>query len=458
MLFWADAMHVTTGGNGTKRDIRGEVKKKPSGHQMKTISGGDVSTHVGHGNIGNHGNIPSVRTAAEPHPQQPVIRSSVSSGPPPLINTVGPPLITLPYKMHSESKIKVGGDYSGWASEIHALRLLGLGNAIDYRFAAGTVDASKTIIFQNCQPKIWYPDCRARVNSAPLTPNVHIYVVNIPGNLCSPLKEPNNHGMDDSMLEAFSCVLNYIRQKLPPIYVLETVKHLAGKTHTAAFDYTMSPFQMMKDNDGNFLYDVHWRVYDSQDFGVPHRRAWLYIVGIRQSAIKRRMEGTNFLELVLSSRKPVPPIRQYLGDRKWDRKALEGELYACIRGYPKTASRNLRMAIEELQAANLDPSKADIVVDLSNGHANDRVTMLHNVCPTITGARGVRDDFFLISVARRLNFHDYMKLQGLDPYTMRLSGPRNAEIGRLAGTSMTIPVLAVIFRAALLFTGLAIDV
>jgi hypothetical protein len=119
--------------------------------------------------------------------------------------------------------------------------------------------------------------------------------------------------------------------------------------------------------------------------------------------------------------------------------------------------RNLRKAMAEVKAANIDPSKAGIVVDLGNGR-RDVVNMVHNHCPTITRTRGGREDFYLISAAGRLTMVDFFKLQGLDPVKVAMDDIRYSALGHLAGNAMTIPVLAAVLRAALLFTGLAYDI
>jgi hypothetical protein len=91
------------------------------------------------------------------------------------------------------------------------------------------------------------------------------------------------------------------------------------------------------------------------------------------------------------------------------------------------------------------------------GNGRERVNMVHNVFPTITRTRGGHEDFYLIS-AGRLSLKDFFKLQGLDPCKVRIDCIRTSELGHLVGNAMTIPVVAAVLRAALLFTGLAYDV
>lgn len=479
MLFWADTVNVTVhNGIGVKRDVGGGVKKKPSaaGYRRPEIVV-DASIAIGGrrhrvgaiigcprgGPGGPPGGPPGAgrsaakkRQARQPSARPaPIVRTTASSARTPAIG-FDPPLITFPHKMCARRKLKVGSDCSGWASEVHALRLLGLGDAVDHRFACDIVEASKQIIFQNCRPKVWYDDCLARDNRHASTPTVDIYVAGFP---CQPYSAAGkNKGMKDSRADVFSGVLDYIRHRLPTIFVLENVKNLISKTHVDMFEHIMVQLGSIKDKAGNSIYDVNWKVFNSQDFGVPQHRERLYIIGIRRSAVTMRMPFTHtFVGLVDTSRMPAPPIFEFLRQIRDSRETIEECIKQDIQRFCQTAKRNLRNAMAEVKAANIDPSKADIVVDLGNGR-RDVVNMVHNHCPTITRTRGGREDFYLISRAGRLTVVDFFKLQGLDPAMLNLTDIRTSDLGHLAGNAMTIPVLAAVLRSALLFTGLAYDV
>ena len=125
--------------------------------------------------------------------------------------------------------------------------------------------------------------------------------------------------------------------------------------------------------------------------------------------------------------------------------------------FNNTAKKNLRNAMSKIRssAAPLDLSCSDFVVDLANGFS--RTHLMYNMCPTITRTRGAREDFYLMSTARRLSVLDYMRLQGLDPDQTNLENLLYSEIGQLAGNAMTIPLLASILRASLVLSGLAKD-
>jgi DNA-cytosine methyltransferase len=478
MLFWAETVNVTvSNGTGVKRDVRGGVKKKPACHRRPAI-GGDPRPSVDFGNGEKFGAIISCPPGGSHGPGGPPGGAGRSASKKrqdrrpsakPALGTVdsfgilrtttslprNPPLITFPHQMRANRKIRVGSDCSGWASEVHALRLLGLGSAIDHRFACDIVEASKTIIFKNCRPKIWYDDCLARDNRHSSTPTVDIYVAGFP---CQPYSAAGkNKGMTDSRADVFSGVLDYIRHRLPTIFVLENVKNLTSKTHKATFDHITDQLMSITDKAGKYAYSVDWKVFNSQDFGVPQHRERLYIIGIRRSAFTLGTRQSTLIELVDSSRKPAPPLAQFLGLLRLPRKTIEACISQDIQRFSQTAKRNLRNAMAEVKASNIDPSRADIVVDLGNGR-RDVVNMVHNHCPTITRTRGGREDFYLISAAGRLTMTDFFKLQGLDPQKIDMDGIRYSALGHLAGNAMTIPVLAAVLRAALLYTGLAYDI
>jgi hypothetical protein len=154
----------------------------------------------------------------------------------------------------------------------------------------------------------------------------------------------------------------------------------------------------------------------------------------------------------------TPDIRDFLGQlKRGNHQVVEELIKKDLRSmsFNNTAKKNLSNAMDQIRAANLDLSRADIVVDLANGFS--RTHLMYNICPTITKTRGAREDFYLISTATRLTVLDYMRLQGLDPFQVNLENLKYSEIGQLAGNAMTIPLLASILRAALALTGLAKD-
>lgn len=353
----------------------------------------------------------------------------------------------FPHRMRTHRKISVGSDCSGWASEIHALRLLGLHQSIDHQFACDVSGPSKTIILQNWPPKHWFDDCLARKNDHHV-PKVDIYVAGFP---CQPYSAAGqNKGINDDRATVFHGVIDYIKCRLPNIVVLENVKNLISKTHKDMFASIIHHLKSIAD------YKVHWAIYDSQKFGIPQHRERLYIVAIRQSVLCKPPGAPKFHDIVMGCSVDTPSLRTFLGYPIEHPDVINKRLATDLDRFSKTGRRNLANALKEIRSSKLEPWKTDIVVDIGGGH--QRTHMVHNICPTITRTRASHEDFYLVSAARRLPVRDLCKLQGLDIRQLNLAGISNTQLGQLAGNAMTIPVLAAILRAALLVTGMAVDV
>ena len=363
----------------------------------------------------------------------------------------------FPFKMHASGPISVGSDCSGWGSEVYALKLLGLN--INHRFACDVAKPSKTIIFNNCKPKVWYDDCMIRDNRK--TPSVDVYVAGFP---CQPFSSAGkNNGINDARGTIFDGIFDYIRRRTPTIFVLENVKNLLSSKHKATFSAILKLLGSLKcpDHPDHPMYWVTWGIYNSRHYGVPQNRERLYIVGLRTSKMgSQDFESHNnkFTTMMNECVRETPDIRDFLGQvKRGNHQVVEELIKKDLRSmsFNKTAKKNLSNAMDQIRAANLDLSRADIVVDLANGFS--RTHLMYNICPTITKTRGAREDFYLISTASRLTVLDYMRLQGLDPFQVNLENLKYSEIGQLAGNAMTIPLLASILRAALALTGLAKD-
>jgi DNA-cytosine methyltransferase len=369
--------------------------------------------------------------------------------------------INFPRKMTSDIKIKVGSDCSGWASEVHALNMLGLKQNIYHRFGCDIAKSSKTIIFNNCQPKAWYDDCMNRENSK--VASTDLYVAGFP---CQPFSSAGkNHGIHAQRGTVFDGIFDYIIQHTPTIFVLENVKNLTSSKHKSTFDAIMGLLKNIRDPapSKRRTYWVNWRIYNSKDHGVPQIRERLYIVGMRMSHIVCHQSNieSKFKSMIEECIAPTPNIHQFIVRTKnrMDRATIERQIKKDLRSsamFSGTGRRNLTMAMKQIRSANLDPSTSEIVVDLGQGRS--KVHMMHNLCPTITRTRAARDDFFLVSNASRITALDCMHLQGLNSFKVDLNGLKCSEIGQLAGNAMTIPVLAAILQASLVLTGMAKDI
>ena len=78
----------------------------------------------------------------------------------------------------------------------------------------------------------------------------------------------------------FENCLDVIIEKEPKIFILENVKTLVTLNEGSYFH------EIIKRLEENNKYDIHWKVMNSKDYGIPQSRERLYIVGILKTATK----------------------------------------------------------------------------------------------------------------------------------------------------------------------------
>ena len=366
--------------------------------------------------------------ANPPHPKR--SRNTSESN----ISKVSDDVFTLKHVVPTKV-LKVGSDCSGLASECIALSKLGIDN-YKHVFACDINKFSKAFIEANYPPQHWFDDCLS-VQHQRFAPYVDVYVAGFP---CQPFSAAGaNLGLDDLRGKVVHGVIAYIKSKLPVVFVLENVKNLMSSRHEAALECILKELSAIQMSTGKRAYDVTPRLLNSKNYGVPQSRERLYIIGRREDKLTKR-------EMRLASTAKPPPIREYLNIVKERPSKVDFQLMS------KVVRRNLEQACNAMKSVDLDPLSTDMVVDINNGQG---LTMMHNICPTITRARGQSGGFFLTSVSRPLSRFELCRLQGFEPEKFHWPGIPMTGVGALAGNAMTIPVLAAVLREALLTTGLA---
>ena len=78
--------------------------------------------------------------------------------------------------------------------------------------------------------------------------------------------------------------VEYIKSRTPGCFILENVKHLAGKKHRPMFDALLKALRAVKARGGNPMYHVEFKVINSLTHGgEPQHRERIYIVGWKQA-------------------------------------------------------------------------------------------------------------------------------------------------------------------------------
>ena len=82
-------------------------------------------------------------------------------------------------------------------------------------------------------------------------------------------------GLDDSRGQLFLVYIGLINAKKPKFFLIENVKGILSEKFKFAFDDFISRLE----SSG---YDVHWKLMDAADYGVPQNRERVFIIGFRK--------------------------------------------------------------------------------------------------------------------------------------------------------------------------------
>ena len=178
--------------------------------------------------------------------------------------------------------IRIGTDCSGIEAPIEALKKIC--NTYDLNFThvfSSEIDKyALQYIRDNHMPKVIFGDMTKR--NIKDVPDIDLYVSGFP---CQPFSRANKFKTDvDPRLNLFNNCLDVIKNKTPKIFILENVKTLVTLNNGKYFQEILS---ILKNLD---IYDVYWKVVNSKDYGIPHCRDRLYIIGIQKNLSKYNFE------------------------------------------------------------------------------------------------------------------------------------------------------------------------
>jgi DNA (cytosine-5)-methyltransferase 1 len=178
--------------------------------------------------------------------------------------------------------IKIGTDCSGIEAPIEALKKIcdTYGLSFEHVFSSEIDKYALKYIRDNHTPKIIFGDMTKRdINDVP---DIDLYISGFP---CQPFSRANKFKTDvDPRLNLFNNCLDVIINKKPKIFILENVKTLVTLNDGKYFQEILS---ILKNLD---IYDVYWKVVNSKDYGIPHCRDRLYIIGIQKNLSKYNFE------------------------------------------------------------------------------------------------------------------------------------------------------------------------
>lgn len=214
-------------------------------------------------------------------------------------------------------------------------------------------------------------------------------------------------GFADTRGTLFFDIERILRAKQPRAFLLENVKNLAS--HDSG--RTLRTILATLDGLG---YQVHWRVLNALDFGLPQKRERVIIVGYREN---------------LAFRWPEP---------KRLRLSLEGLLEPDDKVDARYfASEKIRKSVAQRLKGKVLPKGSWICHENKSGN----VSPLPYSCALRAGASY---NYLLVNGVRRLTPRENLRLQGFpDSYPIVVS---DAAIRKQAGNSVPVPMIEAVAR------------
>lgn len=262
---------------------------------------------------------------------------------------------------------------------------------------------------------------------------VTIYTAGFPCPIYS--NQGNRQGMDDP-----SGVALAIGKLIPDLFILENVPDFAtNKKFKQHFDVAM---RTLYECAGG-IYNIHWRILNSRDFGVPALRQRLYIVGIRRD--RQRAEWTW----------PVASQKVSLTSILDQDSPTDAQRLAFLCGLAPYRLRNLVAGLEKIKNTHpyADMEKEPWVIDIGKGKSY-ATSVYRDELPTITKTRAKELHWFITNRGGLIREHELLRCQGFDPSTI-IVPPRvnRSRLREMAGNAVTVNVMEALFWCSLRALG-----
>lgn len=182
--------------------------------------------------------------------------------------------------------LKVFTDCSGIEAPIQALLRL----KVKFKHVASSdIDKyCKQVSEAIYKPGIFYDDLMTRDNSK--APSSDIYIAGFP---CQSFSIAGKRGgFDDIRGTVFYGCADYIREKQPPVFILENVKgllsHDSGRTHNTIIELlsgnggTVNGQMGLPYYDDGLGYHIYWKILNTKEHGIPQNRERWFCVGFKE--------------------------------------------------------------------------------------------------------------------------------------------------------------------------------
>ena len=306
--------------------------------------------------------------------------------------------------------MKVGTDCSGIEAPIQALKNLD----VDYEhiFCSDINPHVIKAIKANYSPNIIFGDPCGQFKCGDITqrniedvPDIDLYVAGFP---CQPFSDAGNgDGFSDPRGNVFWSCLEVIRTKQPNMFVLENVQGLL--THDKArrndkYGRTWSTIWMHLEALSEFGYNVQWKKLNTKDYGIPHSRPRVFMVGTKG-------------EFEWPDEVPSPPLLDYVDVSDTSRNELSETVQPYVdRMNPRAVYYNL-------------------------GFRHYKHTSSHLYAPCICASDASK--YWNNHMHRKANCKELLMLQGFPPDFVYTS---QAQLKKQLGNSISVCTIQKIIR------------
>ena len=328
--------------------------------------------------------------------------------------------------LENPSLFTIGSACSGWCSELHACRRLGL--PFIPVFGCDISPHCKALCEETWGHSLWYDDCEgdAFLNS----PYVDVFLAGFPcqpfskAGLCEGEQDRKGRG------QIFWSLALWIQTHVPRVFILENVKNLLDSHYEFLLD-VMETLQKIQWN-GQAAYHVSWKVLNARDCGTPQNRERVLICGIRA--------GPGARPMIWPKKVAMEDIYAYIDP------ATEGEA-----GFPgrlpssESERRNLLLVLDQLKSQGKDPLRSPIVVDIggSKPHYNEGYS------PCLTHCRAGSGGHWLTWKQRKMTTCELLKIMDVPPADVKWSSVSPRQLGLMAGNAIPVKMLSMVLSQAL---------
>ena len=282
---------------------------------------------------------------------------------------------------------------------------------------------------------MWADDCASLLRpAASELSDLDIYVAGFP---CQPFSSAGlGKGTADKKGRGliWTHLVQFILVAKPKCVILENVVGFTQGKHKATFARMLS----LLDESGTFTWQ--WKVLNTRDYGVAQNRERVYVIGLRNDAIRRQLVWPE--KTAASS---SPSLDAFLEPQV-------GIVDLATFPTGLAARRKCVAALSKLVAERKDPRRTPAACSVNNRRA---ATMV-NCSPCLTARRASEGGHWLLHRARFMTDAELFQLQGLKAERWQLPAGlegRKHELRSCVGNAMSGNVIKLLLQAVLQSMG-----